>query len=284
MTVLAVIVGVFGAFIGSFLNVVIYRVPQKLSVVAPPSACPACGARIKPWHNVPVLSWLLLRGRCAACKARISVRYPLVELGTAAFFGTVAWWWAFDGQGAFTEPIVKASPDFTQLAGAILWLIALLYLAAITVALALIDLDHHLLPNSIVLPGYIAGGVLLSASALLTENYQALYGAAIGAASMFAFYFVLAFISPRGMGMGDVKLAGVLGLYLGYLGWGALIVGGFGAFLVGGLFSIVLLVLRKAGRKSGIPFGPWMLVAAWIGIFVGEALWSGYLGLFGLAA
>ncbi|WP_353612515.1 A24 family peptidase [Leifsonia sp. Root4] len=167
-------------------------------------------------------------------------------------------------------------------AGAIVLLVAFLYLAAITVALALIDLEHHRLPDSIVLPSYVVAGVLLAASALLTQNHTAMLGAAIGGAAMFLFYFVLAFISPRGMGMGDVKLAGVLGLYLGYIGWGALLVGSFGAFVLGGLFSIVLLVLRKAGRKSSIPFGPWMLAAAWIGIFFGETLWSGYLGLFGV--
>lgn len=270
-----ILVGVFGAFIGSFLNVVIYRVPQKVSVVSPPSACPNCGARITPWQNVPVMSWLVLRGKCAACTDPISVRYPLVELGTGLAFGVVTWKWIS------AMPVGTVQGGLAG-AGAIVLLAAFLYLAAITVALALIDLEHHRLPDSIVLPSYVVAGVLLAASALLTQNYAAMLGAAIGAAAMFLFYFVLAFISPRGMGMGDVKLAGVLGLYLGYIGWGALLVGSFGAFVLGGLFSIVLLVLRKAGRKSSIPFGPWMLAAAWIGIFFGETLWSGYLGLFGV--
>ena len=276
MILFSVLVGLLGAFIGSFLNVVIFRVPQKLSIVSPPSACPKCGTRIRPWHNVPVLSWLLLRGKCAACAAPISARYPLVEVGTGLFFGVVAWWWI----SAFA-PNAFALQEQAGVAAAVCLLVAFLYLAAITVALGLIDLDHHVLPNSIVLPSALVAAVLLAASAILTGNYTALLGAVIGAAAMFFFYFVLAFISPRGMGMGDVKLAGVLGLYLGYLGWGALIVGGFGAFLLGGLFSVVLLLLRKAGRKSGIPFGPWMLLAAWLGIFFGETLWSGYLGLFG---
>lgn len=240
-----------------------------------------------PWQNVPVISWLVLRGKCAACKARISVRYPLVELGTGLFFGTVTWWWGSSGAGGWisagaASPVTSAN-GVGSIVASILLLSAFLYLASITVVLALIDLDHHLLPNSIVLPGYVVGGVLLAASAILTANFTALLGAAIGGAAMFAFYFVLAFISPRGMGMGDVKLAGVLGLYLGYLGWGALLVGSFGAFLLGGLFSIALLVLRKADRKSGIPFGPWMLIAAWLGVFFGEKLWSGYLGLFGIS-
>lgn len=278
---LPTLVGVFGAFIGSFLNVVIYRVPQKVSVVSPPSACPNCGARITPWQNIPVMSWLVLRGKCAACTDPISVRYPLVELGTAVFFAAVTWWWISTSSISGGSSISVGS-SFGESVGAIVLLVAFLYLAAITVALALIDLDHHRLPNSIVLPSYVVAGVLLAASALLTQNYAALLGAAIGGAAMFLFYVVLAFISPRGMGMGDVKLAGVLGLYLGYIGWGALLVGSFGAFVLGGLFSIVLLVLRKAGRKSSIPFGPWMLAAAWIGIFFGETLWSGYLNLFGV--
>lgn len=277
MILFSVLVGIFGAFIGSFLNVVIFRVPQKLSIVAPPSACPKCGARIKPWHNVPVLSWLVLRGRCAACRAPISVRYPLVEAGTGLFFGVVAWWWV----STLASGSMFSVSDAAQVVAAISLLLAFLFLAAITVALGLIDLDHHVLPNSIVLPSALVAAALLAASAILAGNYTALLGAAIGAAAMFFFYFVLAIVSPRGMGMGDVKLAGVLGLYLGYLGWGALIVGGFGAFLLGGLFSIVLLLLRKAGRKSGIPFGPWMLLAAWLGIFFGQTIWSGYLGLFG---
>ncbi|PPL20053.1 prepilin peptidase [Microterricola pindariensis] len=281
MGALPILVGLFGAFIGSFLNVVVFRVPHKLSVVSPPSACPRCGARIKPWQNIPVLSWLLLRGSCAACRAPISLRYPLVEAGTALFFGVVTWWWVASGAAA---PLAELGASSAEIASSLLFLLAFLYLAAITVSLALIDLDHQLLPNSIVLPSYLVAGLLLAESAALTGGYRALLGAAIGGAALFAFYFVLALIAPRGMGMGDVKLAGVLGLYLGYLGWGALIVGGFGAFLIGGLFGVVLIVLRKAGRKSGIPFGPWMLLAAWLGIFFGENLWAGYLSLFGLAS
>ncbi|SDS15682.1 prepilin peptidase [Microterricola viridarii] len=281
MVAVPVLVGLFGAFIGSFLNVVIFRVPQKLSVVSPPSACPRCGVRIKPWQNVPVLSWLLLRGSCASCQAPISARYPLVEGGTALFFGVVTWWWVASGTAA---PLAALGADSADVASSLLLLLAFLYLAAITVVLTLIDLDHQILPNSIVLPSYLVSAVLLAESAALTGSYPALLGAAIGGAALFALYFLLALISPRGMGMGDVKLAGVLGLYLGYLGWGALIVGGFGAFLIGGVFGIALIVLRKAGRKSGIPFGPWMLLAAWLGIFFGESLWAAYLSLFGLAS
>ena len=247
-----------GLVIGSFLNVVIWRVPRGESVAHPPSACPRCGTPIAARDNVPMLSWLLLRGKCRTCRAPISPRYPLVEAGTAVFFGLVAL-------------------EF----GASWALPAYLYLAAISVALALIDLDVHRLPDAIVKPSYIVAVVLLAVASWGEADWPALLHAAIAGAALFAFYFVLVLVYPRGMGWGDVKLAGVLGLYLGWLGWGALVIGAFAAFLLGGLFSIGLLLSRRAGRKSGIPFGPWMLAGAWVGIAFGEPLWSGYLNILG---
>lgn len=273
----AILLGGFGLLIGSFLNVVAYRVPLKRSIVSPPSACTSCGTRIKTYDNIPVLSWILLRGRCRTCKSPISVRYPLVELGTGVFFAAVTVWYFL------TQLSLLPWTDFATTGAGVLVLVAFLYLAAISVALALIDFDTHTLPNRIVLPSYLVGAVLLAAAGLLTADYQALLGAAIGAAALFAFYLLLALAYPRGMGFGDVKLAGVLGLYLGYLGWGPLVVGAFAAFLLGGLFSIGLLITRKAGRKSGIPFGPWMLAGAWVGIFFGKELAVGYLRLVGLS-
>ena len=273
----AILLGGFGLLIGSFLNVVAYRVPLKRSIVSPPSACTSCGTRIKMYDNIPVLSWILLRGRCRTCKSPISVRYPLVELGTGVFFAAVTVWYFL------TQLSLLPWTDYATTGAGVLVLVAFLYLAAISVALALIDFDTHTLPNRIVLPSYLVGAVLLAAAGLLTADYQALLGAAIGAAALFAFYLLLALAYPRGMGFGDVKLAGVLGLYLGYLGWGPLVVGAFAAFLLGGLFSIGLLITRKAGRKSGIPFGPWMLAGAWVGIFFGKELAVGYLRLVGLS-
>ena len=148
MTVFVVsLASVLGLAIGSFLNVVIWRVPRGESVVSPPSACPSCGNPISPRDNVPVVSWLLLAGQCRHCHERISPRYPLVELGTAVLFGLTAWRFGL----AWELP-------------------AFLYLAAITVALALIDIDVHRLPNSIVLPSYVVAGVLLTAAALLDHD------------------------------------------------------------------------------------------------------------------
>ncbi|WP_431278142.1 prepilin peptidase [Leifsonia poae] len=268
------VVGVLGLLIGSFLNVVVYRVPIGASIVSPPSACPQCGNAIRPWDNIPVLSWLLLRGKCRDCRNPISFRYPLVEAATGVFFAVVGFW--------RLPGILSATTTF-DLVASILELIAFLYLAGVSVALALIDLDVKRLPNSIVLPGYLVGAVLLGAAGVLGGDWSALIRAAIGAAALFVAYLIMAFAYPGGMGLGDVKLAGVLGLFLGYLGWGALIVGAFSAFLLGGLFALALVAARRAGRKSGIPFGPWMLAGAWIGILFGNTLWGAYLSLFGIA-
>jgi leader peptidase (prepilin peptidase)/N-methyltransferase len=252
----AALYGSFGLLIGSFLNVVVWRVPRGESVVSPPSACPHCGEHIGARDNVPVVSWLVLRGRCRHCAGPISVRYPLVEAGTGLLFAVVGLARGF-------------SPDAP----------ALLYLAAITVALALIDLDTRRLPNAIVLPSYPVAAALLALAAWVGGDWPALGRAAIACAVLYAFYFVLMFVYPAGMGFGDVKLAGVLGLYLGWVGWGAVLVGAFGAFLLGGVVSVGLIATGRATRKSGIPFGPFMLAGAGLGIAAGESVWSWYLAM-----
>lgn len=265
--------GVLGLMIGSFLNVVVWRLPRGESLSYPGSHCPRCDAPISWQHNVPVLSWLYLRGRCRNCAEPISVRNPLVELGTAVLFAYVAWWAAVAAPAAGSAALAWHS---------IVALVAFLYLAAISVALTLIDLETHTLPNKIVIPAYAVGGLLLACASLLSGDLAALLRAAIGMAAMFAAYFLMAIAYPGGMGLGDVKLAGVLGMFLGWLGWGELVVGAFAAFALGGIFSVILLALRRADRKSGIPFGPWMLAGAWAGIFLGSHIWSGYLAFFAL--
>ncbi len=246
--------GLIGALIGSFLNVVICRVPRGESVMSPPSHCPGCAHPVRPRDNVPVLSWLALKGRCRDCDEPISARYPLVEAGTAAVFLALA---ARIGLSA-------ALPAF-------------LYLGAIGVALTLIDLDVKRLPDAIVLPSYVVGGILLGAAALGTGQYGDLLRAAFGMAILYGFYFLLALIYPAGMGFGDVKLAGVLGLYLGWLGWAELATGAFLGFFFGGVVGAVLVAVRRAGRKSKIPFGPFMLLGAFVAIMAGGALADLYL-------
>ncbi len=159
-------------------------------------------------------------------------------------------------------------------------LVAFLYFAAISVVLTLIDLDTHRLPNAIVLPSYVVAGILFVVAAVLAAEWGPLLGAAIGMAVLYAFYFVIRLIRPDGMGGGDVKLAGLIGIYLGWLGWGALAVGAFAAFLYGGVFGIALMLARRAGRKTAIPFGPWMILGAWTGVFTGEAVGRWYMNLF----
>jgi leader peptidase (prepilin peptidase)/N-methyltransferase len=275
---LVVIASVFGLAIGSFLNVVIYRVPLRRSIVSPPSACPGCGHALSWYDNVPVLSWLSLRGKCRTCGMRISARYPVIELFTAVFFGLVTW--------AVAADVISLPPSATSvsfgLGGAALALIALLYLAAVSVALTFIDIEHHKLPNAIVLPSYVVGAALLALSSLFVGDASSLLRAAIGGAGLFVAYYLLAMLYRGGMGFGDVKLAGILGFYLGWLGWAEFAVGAFAPFLLGGIFSVALLALKRAGRASKVPFGPWMLAGAWVGIGCGPLIADWYLGLFGL--
>lgn len=259
--------GVFGLVIGSFLNVVAYRVPAGISLMRE-SCCPHCDTPVAPWQNIPIVSWLMLRGRCASCEASISARYPIVEALTGAAFAAVTWAW------------LTALPASASVTAGVLVLLAYLYLAAISIVLTLIDLDTHRLPNTIVLPSYLVAAVLLTAASLFGADWSGLLRAGIGMAILYTFYFLLRLIRPDGMGGGDVKLAGVLGFYLGWIGWGALAVGAFAAFLLGGIYGVALLVARRAGRKSAIPFGPWMIVGAWVGIAAGETLGRMYVGLY----
>jgi leader peptidase (prepilin peptidase)/N-methyltransferase len=268
--VLVVLVAALGLALGSFLNVVVYSVPAGIPLTRE-SRCPHCDTAIRPWQNVPVLSWLALRGACANCKEPISARYPLVEATTGATFGLLAWYFLASAGDASS-----AADAWSQA----LVLVAFLYFAAVSIALTLIDLDTHRLPNSIVLPSYIVGGSLLTLAALLSGAWESLARAGIGMAALYGFYWLLRLVRPDGMGGGDVKLAGVVGLYLGWIGWGALAVGAFAAFAIGGVVGLILIVARKAGRKSAIPFGPFMLIGAWTGVFAGQAIGEGYLRLY----
>lgn len=266
-----------GLLVGSFLNVVVWRVPRGESLVAPGSHCPNCNAPIRPWDNIPVLSWLILRGKCRDCGTKISARYPLVELATGiAFAGVILL--VLNGT---IRPDADAEPTAWWLPTALV-LTAFLYLAAISAALILIDLEHHRLPNVIVMPAYIVGAAILGGASIAAGDLNAVLRAAIGMSALFAAYLAVTLIRPGGMGFGDVKLAGVLGLYLAWCGWGQFAVGVFAAFLLGGLYSIALLLARRANKKTAIPFGPWMIIGAWIGISLGAPVWAGYLASFGI--
>jgi leader peptidase (prepilin peptidase)/N-methyltransferase len=269
--VLVPLCAVLGLVVGSFLNVVVYRVPAGRSVITPASACPQCGHGIRRRDNVPVLSWIALRGRCRDCDAPIPVRYPAVELATGLLFAAVA---------GLTVPSLAGGGR--EVTAGMLLIVGLLVLMAVSVALALIDLDTHTLPNAIVYPTAVVVLVLLAAVSSVTGDSASFLRGLLGAAEDGGAYLVLALAVPGGMGLGDVKLAVVLGMVLAYLGWGPLAVGAFGAFLVGGTVAIVLLVVGRTRWRGGIPFGPSMLVGAWLGIAFGAPIWNSYLGLLGL--
>ncbi|HZM84605.1 MAG TPA: prepilin peptidase [Candidatus Limnocylindrales bacterium] len=256
---LFLLVGALGLAVGSFLNVVIYRVPRKESILAPASHCPSCGTPIRPWHNIPVLGWLVLRGKCAACRAPISVRYPLVELITAILFVAVTW-------RLTAENLGSAVPAY-------------LYFTAIGITLAAIDLDVRRLPNVIVLPSYPVLAVLLAASAWWQGDWWSLPRAVMGGAALFAFFLVLVLVYPAGMGFGDVRLAGIVGGVMAYLSWGAFLTGAFAGFLLGALTGLGLIAARRGGRRTAVPFGPFMIAGVFVALFLGDSLADWYLDL-----
>ncbi len=258
MPLLIVAIALLGLAVGSFLNVVIYRVPLHQSLSHPPSHCPSCQHPIRNRHNIPVLGWVLLRGRCADCATRISARYPLVELSTAVLFVAVTLRLAHLGW-------LSALPAF-------------LFFAGIGLALSLIDLDVHRLPNAVVYPSYPVIAVLLAIAALVDSNPNALLRAGIGAAGLFGFYFALAFAYPAGMGFGDVKLAGIVGAVLAFLSYPSLLIGAFAAFLLGSLAGITTILSGRGTGKTALPFGPFMVLGALLAVFAAGPLGSFYSG------
>jgi leader peptidase (prepilin peptidase)/N-methyltransferase len=250
---------VLGLLVGSFLNVVAHRVPVGLSLVSPGSACPACQHPVRPRDNVPVLSWLLLRGHCRDCQVAISGRYPMVELATAALFGLVGWRF---GSSPYTA--------------------AALVVTAAGVALFLIDLDHRRLPFGVT--GAAAGGVLLVLAGDVVLHGPDVVPTALWSTLLWLGVYgaIWLLTSGRGMGLGDVALAPVLGLALGWLGWGPSVVGLGSGFVVGAVVGVALLAAGRVRVGAGVPHGPFLLTGAALGMFAGAPLWSAYLALVGL--
>lgn len=273
--VFALAAGLFGLAIGSFLNVVIHRLPimmerewaaqcaelrgeaapahEPLSLVRPRSRCPACGHRIGALENVPILSWLLLRGRCKACGERISARYPLIEAVTAALFAFAAWRFGFGPAG-----------------------LAALGLVAALIALAAIDFDTQLLPDDITLP-LVWAGLALNALAVFTDLRSALFGAMAGYLLLWTVYWLFKLTTGReGMGYGDFKLLAALGAWFG---WQMLPLVVLASSLVGAVVGIGLLVFGGHRRETPIPFGPYLALAGGIALFWGKSLTRVYLGV-----
>jgi leader peptidase (prepilin peptidase)/N-methyltransferase len=249
--VAAVLAGIFGAIIGSFLNVVAYRLPRGESLSHPPSRCPNCGAPVKPYDNIPVLSWLLLRGRCRNCGNPISARYPIVEAGTGLLCALVV--------------IVKGAE-----AEAIIGIVLVFILVPVT----LIDLDTTTIPNKITYPGFVVGVILVAVLLGTDELVESL----IASAAAGGFLFVAWFLYPRGMGLGDVKLAFVMGIYLGKAVAPAMFVAFIAGALVGGVIIARMGVAQ--GRKAGIPFGPWLALGGVVGLLAGDEIVDWYADSF----
>jgi leader peptidase (prepilin peptidase)/N-methyltransferase len=240
-----------GLIIGSFLNVVAWRLPRGESLSHPGSHCPSCDTPIKPYDNIPVVSWLLLRGRCRSCGEPISPRYPLVELTTGLLWAAV---------------VIADYDDVPALVRGIL-------LVTFLIPIALIDLDHRLIPNKLTLPAAV-----LALVAIVALDLDFLVEALIAGAAGFAFFFLAALAYPRGMGMGDVKLAGVLGLYLGRAVAPAIFIA-----LIAGVVVGAAIIARKGateGRRTAVPFGPFLALGGVIALFAGDALVDAYLTTF----
>ena len=246
----AVLAALFGAILGSFLNVVAYRLPRGESLASPGSRCPACGTPIKFYDNVPVLSWFILRGRCRACGERFSGRYAAVEAATALLCALVV--------------IAKGADSDAWLGLAFVLLL---------VPIALIDLDHRLIPNKLTLPGAV-----IAVALVLAFQSDDLLEHLIAAAAAGGFLLVAALVYPAGMGMGDVKLAAVMGLYLGRAVGPAM----FAALILGTVVGALIIARKGAreGRKTAIPFGPYLALGGLVGLFAGDAIVDWYLDTF----
>ncbi len=251
----------FGLCFGSFLNVIVYRLPHKLSIVKPPSSCPACKTRLGFFDLIPLLSYLWLKGKCRYCSVPISIRYPLVELLTGLLFVIVFYRFGFSATGLF-------------------YLVLLYLLLAVT----LIDFEHRIVPNALVAAGLIIGlifylPVLLS---LVTEipswilidrlPLDGLLGFLVGGGLL----LIIILVSRGGMGAGDMKLMAMIGLFVGLRGVAVVLLA---AFIFGALVGIIMMLLGQATRKSALPFAPYLALATLVEVFWGEAIWNWYINL-----
>ena len=247
------IVFVFGLLIGSFLNVCIYRIPRNESIAFPGSHCTACGEPIKAFDLIPVVSYLLLRGKCRMCKAPISIRYPVVELVTAALITIEAWRY-----GITAEFLCFAA------------------MTAVLVVITMIDLDLQIIPDRLIVVLGILALVYIFLVKFPLYGTRTLYSSAIGFLVGGLFFLGIAIVSNGGMGGGDIKLMAVLGLWFG---WQQLLVLMFVTFISGALISITLLLLKLKKMKDGIPFGPFIAFAAYIVSIFGTGIIVWYLNI-----
>jgi leader peptidase (prepilin peptidase) / N-methyltransferase len=259
---MVLLIALLGLLVGSFLNVVIYRLPRGKSLVGASSHCPSCATALKPWHNVPLVSWFALRGRCAYCKAPISVRYPLVESATALLFVAITWRFGISAQ-----------------------LPAYLYLAAIGIAVVMIDFDVRILPDAIILPSYVVGTLLLTPTGAAGAGWWTVERALAGMVGLLALFFCLALAYPTFIQFGDARLAGLVGLYLGWMSWTALMLGTAAALVIA-LFGAKTAALATGRREAGsaaviVPVGVCLVVGAVVMLFVAAPVAGWHVGPLG---
>lgn len=256
---------VLGLSVGSFLNVVIYRLPRKESLITPPSSCPNCHIPIKWYDNIPVVSFIILRGRCRNCGQRISLRYPIVELFTGILFVFV-----FLKVVGVPSSTFDGSPPPSIGYQEIIRLIAYLFFVSILVAIAYIDAEHQVIPNRIVYPSFVIGSALI----IIADPGNFLFylaGFAVGGGLL----FLISLFKEGGMGGGDVKLAALMGIFLGLQVLLALFIG----FLVGAIVGITLALFKKRSIKEPIAFGPFLALGGLITLFYGTPIINLYLRL-----
>ena len=249
----AIIALTFGLIIGSFLNVCIYRIPREKSIVSPPSSCPACGSPIEPWDNVPLISYLILLGKCRRCGEKISLRYPAVELLNGLLYAAVLLYFC----GGWQLPVLFA------------------FVSAMVV-ITFIDLDFQIIPDVITLPGMIIG--LAAATFLFPDPFAkyALLGfmnSIIGLLAGGVSFYLIAILSRGGMGGGDVKMMAMVGAFTGWKGvFLTTLVGS----LAGSLVGIALMVFKGKGRKTKVPFGPFLALGSLVTLFLGRMILDWY--------
>ena len=246
---------VLGSITGSFLNVCIHRIPAGTSIVSPPSACPSCGTPIRFYDNIPILSYLLLLGRCRSCKTRISARYPLVEGLNGILWMLLVLRYGF-GWGTAAQCV---------------------FVSALLV-ITFIDLDHQIIPDVISLPGIplaILAGVFILPDPFLRGALLGWKNSVIGAALGFGLFYLIAVLSRGGMGGGDIKLMGMIG---GMVGWKGVLLTTFSGSLFGALAGIGLMIFAGGGRKTKVPFGPFLAAGAMLCLFLGQDILGWYLG------
>lgn len=278
MAVFAMCVGFIGLLVGSFLNVVIYRLPKMLmrdwraqarevlempekpladtfNLILPNSSCPNCGHEIKPWENIPLLSWLFLRGKCSGCQQKISMRYPLVELACGMLSAVIAWQFGVSWEA-----------------------LAMLVLTWGLLAMSLIDADHQVLPDVLVLP-LLWLGLILNSFGLFTSLPDALWGAVIGYMSLWSIFWLFKLVTGKeGMGYGDFKLLALIGAWGG---WQVLPLTILLSSVLGAVFGLLILRLQRNSYSNPIPFGPYLAAAGWVALIWGDKITSSYLQIAG---